>query len=79
VGAPLAGRVLIVDDVITAGTSCANRWISYAPQGRPGRRAGGARPAGTRLGSETASAEVTRLLGIPVLSIAGWTSCCATR
>ena len=72
VGAPLAGRVLIVDDVITAGTSVRESVELI--------RAQGATPAGVLvaldrqergLGSETASAEVTRLLGIPVLSIAG--------
>jgi orotate phosphoribosyltransferase len=72
VGAPLAGRVLIVDDVITAGTSVRESVELI--------RAHGAAPAGVLvaldrqergLGDETASAEVARVHGIPVLAIAG--------
>jgi orotate phosphoribosyltransferase len=72
VGAPLKGRVLIVDDVITAGTSVRESVDLI--------RAQGAEPAGVLvaldrqergLGAETASAEVARLYGIEVSAIAG--------
>jgi orotate phosphoribosyltransferase len=72
VGAPLAGRVLIVDDVITAGTSVRESVELI--------RAHGAVPAAVLvaldrqergLGAETASAEVSRLFGMPVHAIAG--------
>lgn len=69
-GSPLAGAVLIVDDVITAGTSVRESVALI--------RAEGARPAGVAIafdrqerGQEGASAtdEVRRLYGIPVISI----------
>jgi orotate phosphoribosyltransferase len=72
VGAPLAGRVLIVDDVISAGTSVREsiRWITDA----------GAVPAGVAIaldrqergqGRESAAREVEQAYGVPVVAIAG--------
>jgi orotate phosphoribosyltransferase len=72
VGAELAGRVLIVDDVISAGTSVRESiaWIGDA----------GATPAGVAIaldrqergqGSRSAAREVEREFGLPVVSIAG--------
>jgi len=70
VGAPLAGRVLIVDDVITAGTA-----IGEAMQII---EAAGARPAGVVIaldrqergqGERSAIQEVEQRYGIPVVSI----------
>ena len=72
IGAALAGDVLIVDDVISAGTSVRESidWI----------RAAGARPAGVAIaldrqergkGQRSAAQEVRELLGIPVVAIAG--------
>lgn len=71
IGAPLQGRVLIVDDVITAGTA-----IRESLQIIRGR---GAEPAGVLIaldrqergqGSLSAAQEVTAEFGIPVLAIA---------
>jgi len=71
VGAPLAGRTLIVDDVISAGTSVCES-VNLI-------RAANAAPAGVLIaldrmerGSSELSAtqEVTQLYGIPVISIA---------
>jgi orotate phosphoribosyltransferase len=71
VGAPLAGRVLIVDDVITAGTSVRESVALI--------REHGATPAGVLImldrmerGAGTLSAvqEVTAQFGIPVIAIA---------
>jgi orotate phosphoribosyltransferase len=71
VGAPLVGRVLIVDDVITAGTSVRESVALI--------RASGAEPAGVLImldrmerGTAEASAaqEVTAQFGIPVIAIA---------
>jgi orotate phosphoribosyltransferase len=71
VGAPLAGRVLIVDDVITAGTSVRESVDLI--------RANGADPAGVLialdrmergLGGRSAIDEVRELYGIPVIAIA---------
>ena len=71
VGAPLTGRVLIVDDVISAGTSVRESVDII--------RAGGARPAGVLialdrmergLGALSATQEVRSQFGIPVISIA---------
>ncbi|MCC7068006.1 MAG: orotate phosphoribosyltransferase [Burkholderiales bacterium] len=71
VGAPLAGRVLIVDDVITAGTSVRESVALI--------RAAGATPAGVLImldrrerGTGTLSAvqEVEATFGIPVVAIA---------
>ena len=71
VGAPLKGRVLIVDDVISAGTSIRESWEII--------RANGATPCGVVIaldrqerGSAALSAvqEVGRDHGLPVLSIA---------
>jgi len=76
VGRPLAGRVLIIDDVITAGTAIRES-IQIL-------RAAGATPAGVALAldrqergrddhgadtSESAVQEVARLYGIPCISI----------
>lgn len=70
IGAPLAGRVLIVDDVITAGTAIREALELI--------RAAGARPAGVLLaldrqergqGELSAVQEVERDAGIPVASI----------
>ncbi len=69
-GAPLAGRVLIVDDVITAGTSVAESVALI--------RAAGAEPAGVVIAMDrqergrngpSASQEVEQLHRIPVISI----------
>jgi orotate phosphoribosyltransferase len=71
VGAPLAGRVLIVDDVITAGTSVRESVELI--------RAHGAQPAGVLIaldrmergqGAASAVQEVRAAYGIPVVAIA---------
>jgi orotate phosphoribosyltransferase len=71
VGAALAGRVLIVDDVITAGTSVRESVERI--------RAHGARPAGVLIALDrmergsaelSATQEVGQLYGVPVVSIA---------
>jgi orotate phosphoribosyltransferase len=71
VGAPLAGRVVIVDDVITAGTSVRESVETI--------RAHGARPAGVLIaldrmergsGELSAVDEVRSAFGIPVTAIA---------
>jgi len=71
VGAPLAGRVLIVDDVISAGTSVRESVQII--------RAAGAAPCGVVIaldrmergsGSQSAAQEVRSQFGIPVISIA---------
>lgn len=72
VGAPLEGRVLITDDVISAGTSVRESidWIQQA----------GAIPCGVAialdrqergLGEKSAAQEVSDQYGIPVVAIAG--------
>lgn len=72
VGAPLTGRVLIVDDVISAGTSVRES-IGII-------KAAGATPAGVAIaldrqergqGALSAAREVERDLGLPVVAIAG--------
>ena len=72
VGAPLVGRVLIVDDVITAGTAVRESVELI--------RAAGAEPAGVLIGLNrqergrgqfSAIQEVERDYGIPVVSIIG--------
>jgi orotate phosphoribosyltransferase len=72
VGAPLAGRVLIVDDVISAGTSVRESVDLI--------RAAGATPAGVLIaldrqergqGELSAAQEVRRDYGIPVVAVAG--------
>jgi len=72
VGAPLAGRVLIVDDVISAGTS-ARESVGII-------RAAGATAAGVAIaldrqergsGELSAAQEVNKEYGIPCISIAG--------
>ena len=79
IGAPLAGRVVIVDDVISAGTSVRESVELI--------RAHGAEPAAVlialdrqersgdaeRIGERSAAQDVTHLYGIPVLSIANLT------
>ena len=71
VGAPLAGRVLIVDDVISAGTSVRESVALI--------KANGAEPCGVMIaldrqergtGELSATQEVTQVYGIPVVSIA---------
>ena len=71
VGAPLAGRVLIVDDVMTAGTAVRESVALI--------RAAGARPAGVAVcldrmergtGALSAVQEVEREYGMPVVAIA---------
>lgn len=71
VGSPLAGRVLIVDDVISAGTSVRESVELI--------RAGGATPAGVVIsldrmergqGALSAAQEVTETYHMPVISIA---------
>ncbi len=71
VGAPLAGRVLIVDDVMTAGTAVRESLALI--------RAQGATPAGVLIaldrqergrGARSAAQEVADDYGIPVLAIA---------
>jgi orotate phosphoribosyltransferase len=71
IGAPLQGRVLIVDDVITAGTAIRESLQIIREQG--------AQPAGVLIaldrqergqGSLSAAQEVTAEFGIPVLAIA---------
>ena len=72
VGAPLKGNVLIVDDVISAGTSVREsiNWIQQA-----GARACGVAIALDRQerghGKKSAAQEVSQEFGIPVISIAG--------
>jgi orotate phosphoribosyltransferase len=72
VGAPLAGNVLIVDDVISAGTSVREsiNWIQQA-----GATACGVAIALDRQecgqGEKSAAQEVSDAFGIPVISIAG--------
>ncbi|MCC5868026.1 MAG: orotate phosphoribosyltransferase [Gammaproteobacteria bacterium] len=70
IGAPLAGRVLIVDDVITAGTAIGEAVTLI--------REHGAEPAGVVIsldrqeigkGTRSAVQEVERALGVPVCSI----------
>lgn len=70
VGAPLAGRVLIVDDVISAGTSVRESVELI--------RAAGATPCGVAialdrmergLGAGSAAQEVSREYGLPVIAI----------
>ncbi len=72
IGAPLAGRVLIVDDVISAGTSVRESVELI--------QAAGATPAGVLIaldrqergqGDLSAVQEVQRDYGIPVLAVAG--------
>ncbi|MFV0371467.1 MAG: orotate phosphoribosyltransferase [Azonexus sp.] len=72
VGAPLSGRVLIVDDVISAGTSVRESVELI--------RAAGATPAGVLIaldrqergsGELSAVQEVVRDYGIPVVAVAG--------
>ena len=71
VGAPLAGRVVIVDDVITAGTSVRESVDLISNHG--------AKPAGVLIaldrmergtGAQSAVAEVRERFGIPVTAIA---------
>ena len=71
IGAPLAGRVVIVDDVITAGTSVRESVATI--------RAAGATPAGVLIaldrmergqGEKSAAQEVREAHGMPVVAIA---------
>jgi orotate phosphoribosyltransferase len=72
VGAPLSGRVLIIDDVISAGTSV-RQSIDII-------RSAGAEPAGVAIaldrqergeGTDSAAQEVEKEYGIPCIAIAG--------
>jgi len=73
VGAPLAGRVLIVDDVITAGTAIRESITLI--------REAGAQPCGVLIaldrqergqaGTRSAAQEVAAEFGLPVVAIAG--------
>ncbi|KFN49589.1 orotate phosphoribosyltransferase [Arenimonas composti] len=73
IGAPVRGRVLIVDDVITAGTAIRESIAII--------RAAGGEPCGVLIaldrqergqqGSRSAAQEVSAEFGIPVLAIAG--------
>lgn len=72
VGAPLAGRVLIIDDVISAGTSVRESIEIIGSEG--------AEPAGVVIaldrqergqGKQSAAQEVTSAFGIPCQAIAG--------
>lgn len=72
IGAPVRGRVLIVDDVITAGTSVREALMLIRGQG--------AEPAGVLIaldreergdGPLSAADEVREVFGLPVLAIAG--------
>ena len=72
IGAPLHGDVLIVDDVMTAGTAVRESLDQI--------RAAGARPCGVLIaldrqergqGAQSAAQELTECEGIPVLAIAG--------
>lgn len=71
IGAPLAGRVLIVDDVISAGTATRESIALIA--------ANGAAPAGVLIaldrqergqGAQSAAQEIAAEFGIPVIAIA---------
>lgn len=72
IGAPLAGRVLIVDDVITAGTAVRESVQII--------QAAGARPCGVLIaldrqergaeGQRSAAQEVASALGLPVIAVA---------
>jgi orotate phosphoribosyltransferase len=71
IGAPLRGRVLIIDDVISAGTATRESLALI--------RANNAQPAGVLIaldreergaGSTSAAQEITREFGIPVIAIA---------
>lgn len=79
VGAPLAGRVLIVDDVITAGTAVREAYQTIS--------AAGARVVGLVIsldrqergqGPASAVQELQQALGIPVISIIGLDSLIVT-
>lgn len=71
IGAPLAGRVLIVDDVISAGTATRESFALI--------HANGATPAGVLIaldrqergcGTQSAAQEITTRFGVPVIAIA---------
>lgn len=71
IGAPISGRVLIVDDVISAGTSVRESIeIIHAAGGEPGAVVIALDRQERGSGELSAVAEVERLHGLPVLSIA---------
>lgn len=76
VGAPLSGRVLIIDDVITAGTAIREVMQIIDAQGA---RAAGVLIALNRQergkGELSAIQEVERDFGMPVVSIVSWSRC----
>ena len=71
VGAPLAGRVLIVDDVITAGTAIRESVDIIRRHGAtPGGRADRARPRGARQRANARPCRRSRqTFGLPVVSV----------
>jgi orotate phosphoribosyltransferase len=71
VGAPLSGRVLIIDDVITAGTSVRESVELIRAQGATtGRRTHRARSDGARPGRCLRGRGGAESYGIPVVAIA---------
>lgn len=73
IGAPIAGRVLIVDDVITAGTAIREALdIITAAGGRPcGVVIALDRQERGQTGTRSAAQEVAAEFGLPVIAIAG--------
>ncbi|UTA47992.1 orotate phosphoribosyltransferase [Simiduia sp. 21SJ11W-1] len=70
VGAPLAGRVLIIDDVITAGTAIREvMQIIEAADAKPAAVVIGLNRQEKGKGQVSAIAEVEQAFGIPVISI----------
>ena len=84
VGAPVQGRVLIIDDVISAGTSVRESITMITAAGAtPCRRGHRARPPGTRQRQAgrtppySAVQFVTRQLKLPWWPSPRWTTCCS--
>jgi orotate phosphoribosyltransferase len=70
VGAPLQGRVLIIDDVITAGTAIRESVEIIRAHGAiPAGRAHRAGPRGARQGEKSAVQEVQQTFGLPVIAV----------
>ena len=72
IGAPLQGRVIIIDDVISAGTSVneSHRWIQKAGAQLAGVLIALDRQERGSHSTESAVAEVARRLAVPVIAIA---------
>ncbi|MBF0162607.1 MAG: orotate phosphoribosyltransferase [Magnetococcales bacterium] len=72
IGAPLQGRVLVIDDVISAGTSVyeSSRWIQQAGAQLAGVLIALDRQERGSHSSESAAMEVAKRLAVPVLAIA---------